>query len=382
MDFNLTREQEQLGDTVQRFVAREYGFEARKAIVRSPEGFSRAVWGKLAELGLLALAVPEEHGGIGAGSVETLLTMNALGKGLVVEPYLSSAVLATALVRALGSAAQQGELLPRLAAGELIAVPAHGEEGARYDLQRVATAASRSGEGYVLRGAKAVVLHAPAADVLIVSARTSGAQDAEDGISLFLVQRDAPGVALKAYPTLDGQRAADVSLRDVQVPRDALLGPLGKAFPAIAAAWDAGIAALCAEAVGALQAIFDATLEYLKTRKQFGVPIGKFQALQHRIADMLMHVEQARSMSFLAAVRCGDADAGARGRALSAAKVCVGQACRYVGQQAVQLHGGMGMVDELIVSHYFKRLAVIEMSLGDTEHHLERFARSAATEGT
>ena len=375
MDFNLSKEQEQLGDSVQRFVAREYAGEKRKAILRSKDGFSREVWAQLAELGLLALLVPEEHGGMGAGPVEVMLTLNAIGKGLLLEPYLPSAVLGTALLRALGSPAQQQALLPRLAAGELIVVPAHGEPGARYDLERVATRATAVEDGFVLEGNKAVVLHAPAADFLLVSARTAGPDDARAGISLFLVPRDAPGLTLDAYATMDSQRAADLLLRGVRVPRDALLGPEGAAFDALAAAFDLGLAALCAEAVGALQASLDATIEYTKARKQFGQPIGKFQALQHRMADMLMHVEQARSMSYLAAMRCADPDAAARRRALSAAKVLVGQACRYVGQQSIQLHGGMGMTDELLISHHFRRLAAIELALGDTEHHLEQFVK-------
>jgi alkylation response protein AidB-like acyl-CoA dehydrogenase len=370
-------------------MAKEYGFEKRRAILRSPEGMSREVWSKLAEMGLLGLQVPEEQGGVGAGAVETMLTMNAFGRGLLVEPYLPSAILATGLIRELGSPDQKEKLLARLAAGELIATPAHGEAFARYDLGRVGTSAAPGRDGFVLNGRKAVVLHAQSAALLVVSARPAGdgrspqgAASNAPGVSLFLVPRDAPGVTVLAYPTMDGQRAADVILRDVRIPRDALLGPEGGALPALSAVWDVGLAALCAEAVGALQAIFDATLEYTKTRKQFGVPIAKFQALQHRMADMLMHVEQAKSMSYLAAVRCTDADARARSHAVSAAKVLVGQACRFVGQQAVQLHGGMGMTDEMMVSHHFKRLAVIELSLGDTEHHLERFVQSAPPEGT
>ncbi|HXN55886.1 MAG TPA: acyl-CoA dehydrogenase, partial [Myxococcales bacterium] len=361
MDFNLSKEQELLSDSVQRFMAKEYGFEKRRAILRSPEGMSREVWAKLAELGLLGLQVPEEHGGVGAGAVESMLTMNAFGRGLLVEPYLSSAILATGLIRELGSPNQKEKLLARLAAGELIAVPAHGEAGARYDLGRVGTSAVPARDGFVLNGRKAVVLHAQSADLLLVSARTGdgrspqgaaskggagspgdgrspqgaaskagpgapGTFDTGPGVSVFLVPRDAPGITILGYPTLDGQRAADVILRDVRMPRDALLGPEGGALPVLSAVWDLGLAALCAEAVGALQAIFDATLEYTKSRKQFGVPIAKFQALQHRMADMLMHVEQAKSMSYLAAVRCTDADARARSHALSAAKVLVGQA--------------------------------------------------------
>ena len=373
MHFNLTDEQGALRDMVQRFLAQEYAFEARGKILRSAEGWSREIWTKLGEMGLLALQVPEEHGGMAPASVETMLTMTAMGKALVVEPYLSSAILGTALVRSLGSEAQRAELLPAMAEGTRIAVPAHGEAGARYDLSRVATSARRGGAGWILDGRKAVVLHASAADLLLVTARTSGKEDDEGGISLFAVPRNSPGVKFISYPTIDGQRGADVTLSGAALPEGALLGPEGGAFPALSAAWDLGVAALCAEAVGVLQATLDATTEYTRTRKQFGGPIARFQALQHRMADMLMHVEQARSMSYLSSMYASADDGRERRRRLSAAKVTVGQACRYVGQQAVQLHGGMGVTDELAVSHCFKRLMAIEMSLGDTEHHLERF---------
>lgn len=378
MDFSLTPEQQLLAETLQRFLSQRYGFERRRAILRSSAGWSREVWAGLAELGLLGLQVPEEQGGMAPAAVETLLAMTAFGRALLVEPYLSSAILGTALLRELGSGAQRQELLPAMAAGELVAVPAHGEAGARYDLSRVSVTATRRGDGWVLSGRKSVVLHAPAADLLLVSARTGGRADEEEGISLFAVRREAPGMALAAHPTFDGQRAAEVTLSEVALPGDALVGPEGGAFAAIEAACDLGAAALCAEAVGALQAALDATVEYVKTRRQFGVPIGKFQSLQHRLVDMLMHVEQARSMSILAAVRAGSAEPRERRRAVSAAKVTAGEACRFVGQQAVQLHGGMGVTDELVVSHYFRRLTAIELSLGDTEHHVERFVQETA----
>ena len=373
MHFNLTDEQRALSDMVQRFLAQEYAFDARRRILRSPEGWSREIWRKLGEMGLMALQVPEDQGGMAPATVETLLTMGAMGKALVVEPYLSSAVIGTALVRELGTPAQRDALLPAMATGERIAVPAHGEAGSRHELSRVSTSARRGGGGFVLTGRKAVVLHAPAADLLLVTARTSGAPDAEAGLSVFAVPAASPGVKLIPYPTIDGQRAADVELAGVALPGDALLGQEGQAFQGLSAAFDLGVAALCAEAVGVLQATLDATTEYTRTRKQFGVPIARFQALQHRMADMLMHVEQARSMSYLAAMHASSTGAKERRRTVSAAKVTVGQACRYVGQQAVQLHGGMGVTDELAVSHCFKRLMAIELSLGDTEHHLERF---------
>ena len=373
MTFDLTEEQRALADTVQRFLAQRYGFEARRTILRSPEGWSREIWGQLAEMGLLALQVPPEHGGMAPAAVETMVTFNAMGRALLLEPYLSSAVLGSALVGALGSPAQRQALLPAMADGRRVVVPATGEAGARYDLSRVATTARRVGAGWVVSGRKAVVLHAAAADLLLVTARSAGALDDPQGLSLFAVPPGAPGVRLIPYPLIDGQRGADVVLADVPLDADALLGPEGGALPALEAAWDLGVAALCAEAVGVLQATLDATTEYTRTRKQFGLPIARFQALQHRMADMLMSVEQARSMSYLATMVATEGDLKGRRRKLSAAKVVVGQACRFVGQQAVQLHGGMGVTDELLVSHCFKRLMAIEASLGDTEHHLERF---------
>ncbi|MBL8485780.1 MAG: acyl-CoA dehydrogenase family protein [Rhodocyclaceae bacterium] len=372
MDFALTEEQRQLEDTVRRFVGRDYGFEHRRAIQKTAEGWSRETWAQLADLGALAVNVPEEQGGLGYGPVETMLVMQAFGAGLLLEPYLASAVIATTLLRETGAA---DELLPALASGEKIAVLAHFEPHSRWDEAAVAATAHRYGDGWVIRGRKGVVPHGGAADLLIVSARTGG----EAGpVGLFAVPRETPGLALAGYPTLDGHRAAELQLPGIYVPDTARLGGEACALPAVGRALDAGLAALCAEAVGVLEALLAATAEYLKTRKQFGQPIGRFQALQHRMADMLLHVEQARSMAMLAALRCADPDEAARRKALSAAKVTVGQACRFVGQQAVQLHGGMGMTDELNVSHWFKRLTAIELSFGDTDTHLQRFAALSA----
>jgi alkylation response protein AidB-like acyl-CoA dehydrogenase len=375
MDFGFTPEQRQLEETVVRFIARDYGFEKRRAIKATPTGWSREVWQQLADLGLLALNVPEDHGGLNGDPVDTLLVMNALAAGLLLEPYLSSAVIATRLITELASPTQQSTLLPALAAGDKIAVLAHFEPASRYAVEHVYTRAAVSGDGYVLQGHKAVVQDADAADFLLVSARIGDA-DADDvhGSSLFLVPRETPGVRLRVYPTLDGRRAAEVLLDSVYLPATARMGMAGSAAPAIERALDVGLAALCAEAVGVMKALLDATVEYLKTRQQFGQPIGRFQALQHRCADMLIAYEQAKSMSYLAALRCTVADPIERRRALSAAKVTIGQASRLIGQQAVQLHGGMGMTDELKVSHWFKRLIVIELSLGDTDSHLQRYA--------
>ena len=381
MQFSLTPEQQQLGDLVQRFLHEQYDFQTRRKILDSPAGWSRQVWSKLAELGLLALQVPEEEGGMAPAVVETLLSVTAMGQAMLLEPYVSSAIVATGLIRELGSAQQRKEMLPAMASGDRIAVLAHLEAGARFDLQRVDAMARRSGSSWALKGRKSVVLHAPAADVLLVSARTSSEPDERAaGISLFAVPREANGVALVPYRTLDGVCAAEVSLSDAP---GALVGEEGGAFGGIALAFDYGLAAICAEAAGALQATLDTTVEYTKTRKQFGVPIAKFQVLQHRMVEMLIHVEQTRSMSYLAAMRAAEPPSPERRRALAAAKVVVGNACRFVGQQAVQLHGGMGVSDETPVSHLFRRLTALEIELGDTGYHLEQFiAASAPEEGT
>ncbi|MDT3735937.1 MAG: acyl-CoA dehydrogenase [Denitratisoma sp.] len=360
MDFSFTEEQRQLEDTVSRFVAKDYTFEKRRAILSSAEGWSREAWQQLADLGLLALNVPEAHGGLGGGPADTLLVMNALGPGLPLEPYLASAVTATALLR---ECRQGGELLPAMAAGEIIAVIAHDEPNGATTHCRV------TGTDFLLDGRKCVVAHAAAVDFLIVSARL------DDELALFLVPRKAAGLTLDSYPTLDGTRAAEVRLEGVRLPAAARLDA-GR--EALARALDIGLAALCAEAVGIMKAALDATVDYLRTRQQFGQPIGRFQALQHRAADMLMHYEQAKSMSYLAAMRCTAQDAHERRRALAAAKVTVNRAARFIGQQAVQLHGGMGMTDELVVSHWFKRLTAIELLAGDSDTHLQQFIQASA----
>jgi alkylation response protein AidB-like acyl-CoA dehydrogenase len=373
MDFNFKEEQLQLADALKRWIARDYTFEARRAIVGSPAGVSDTAWATLAELGLTALPLPEAQGGFDGDAVDMFVVMQELGRGLVVEPYFATMFGAEFLRR--GQA--HDALLERVAAGELKLACALGERQSRHDLRDVATRAVRDGDGWRLDGEKKVVLHGAQAGVLIVSARTDGAQRDGEGITLFAVPADAPGVTMRDVRMLDGQRAADVLLRDVRVGEDAVIGAAGQGWAILEAAADYGAGLLCAEAVGAMDALFAATLEYLKTRQQFGVPIGKFQALQHRMADMYVHLEQARSMALLAAVRLADdargGSAAERRRAVAAAKYRVGQAARFVGQQAIQLHGGMGVTDELPASHYFKRLSTIELTLGDCDHHLARF---------
>jgi hypothetical protein len=357
MNFDFNEDQRALQDTVQRFVTKDYTFETRRAIRDSGAGWSRDVWQALADLGVLALNIDEEYGGLGYGPQETGLVMGAFGAGLLLEPWLAAAVIAPALIRRTTSADFQEECLPNIATGETIVVLAHHDA-------RNEPVTEIDGS---LSGRKAVVAHGDCADLLLVSART-----AQGTTGLFAVRPGAEGVSLRDYPTLDGQRAADLVLSNAPAAR---IDAGSKTLAAIEAALDIGLAAVCAEAVGIMDATIAATTEYLKTRQQFGQPIGRFQALQHRMADMLLHLEQARSMSYLAAMHCTNEDTFARQRSLSAAKVTIGQACRFIAQNAVQLHGGMGMTDELMLSHWFKRLTAIEMSFGDTDSHLQRFAR-------
>ena len=364
MDFAFKEEQQQFADALRRWVDKDYSFEARKRIIHSESGVSDEAWATLVELGMLALPVPEEQGGFNGSAVDMMVVMQELGRGLVVEPYFAT-VLGVQFLKLAGG--QEG-LLERVAAGELKLACALGEQQSRHALNDV-LATDNAGTGR-LSGRKTVVLHGGQAEAYIVSARSNGAQRDTGGISLYVVPREAVGVQVTDYRTIDGQRAATIEFNNVQ---GTLLGEQGKGWPILEAASDYGAALLCAEAIGAMDAIFAATLEYLKTRQQFGAPIGKFQALQHRMADMFIHREQARSMAMLAAVKVGSGDGEERRRVVSAAKVRVGQAARFVGQQAVQLHGGMGVTDELPAAHYFKRLAMIEVTLGDADHHLERF---------
>lgn len=370
MDFDLDEGQRLLRQSVDRLIAEEYDFEQRKRYAEEPPGYSLARWAQYAELGLLGLPFPEALGGVGGGAVETMIVMEAFGRGLVLEPYLATVILGGGALRLAGSAAQQQALIPELAAGKLRLAFAHGERQARYDLADVVTTAKPAGGGFVLNGDKAVVLHGDSADRLIVSARTAGGPREAKGISLFIVEAGAPGVAIRGYPTVDGLRAAEITFREVKLPPDALLGPRDEALPVIEAVTDLGIAAIAAEAVGAMGALHALTVEYLKTRRQFGVPIGTFQTLQHRAVDMLVAWEQARSMAYLATMMAGAEDATERRRALSAAKVQVGRSARFVGEQAIQLHGGIGMTMEYKAGHYFKRLGMIDTLFGDADHHL------------
>jgi pimeloyl-CoA dehydrogenase small subunit len=357
-------------------LADNYTFEKRRTYLAEAEGWSRGLWSQYAELGLLGLPFAEQHGGFGGGGVETMLVMEAFGRALALEPYLATVVLAGTALRLAGNDAQLAALLPRVAVGEKRLAFAHGERQARYDLPDVLTKATRKGDGWVLDGAKSVVLHGDSADTLIVGARTAGERDDTAGITLFLVDGTANGVARRGYALRDGTRAAEISLSGVEVGSDAVLGEVGGAFPVIERVVETGIAAMAAEAVGAMEAMQAMTLEYLKTRQQFGQPIARNQALQHRATEMFVALEQGRSMAMLAAMTIDEPDAAERARNIAMVKAGVGQAARFVSQNAVQLHGGIGMTEEYAVGHYFRRVMVIEHSFGDTAHHLSRLARA------
>jgi len=374
MDFNLSEEQVAIQDTLRRWLAKEYGFEQRRAIAKSADGFSRDAWARYAGLGLLMLPLPEADGGLGGNAVDTMVVLETLGASLALEPYLSTVVVAGSLVTDLGVGALRNELLGGIASGALLATLAHLEPGVRYNRQCVATTARREGDVHLLSGHKAVVLGAPSANQLIVSARTSGVANDAAGITLFVVDPCAEGVTIAGYANQDAQRAGEVKLSNVKVGAEAMLGPMDGALPAIERAIDRGIAGLCAEAVGIMAALNAATLEYLRQRKQFGVHIGSFQALQHRMVDMVLATEQSRSLAMLAAIKADSEDPAERSRAVSAAKAYIGQALRQVGQEAVQMHGGMGVTDELMAAHCFKRLTMIDATFGNADHHLARFS--------
>jgi len=369
MDFEFTEDQAMLRDSVRRLIAREYTFERRQTILESQHGFSAGMWSLLSQQGIFALGLPEDAGGYG-GATEIMLVMEEIGRGLVLEPFMSTVVLGGGLIRAHGTVAQRAQLLPKIATGNCRVTLAHHEAGSRYVLDHVSTTASRGKGSYLINGSKAIVLDAPVADLLIVSARDESA----GGLSLFLLEPDTRGLKLSPYRTQDGRCAGDLTLENVKVPTAARLGSPGFALSALEQAVDCALAALCAEAVGAMEAVNENTLRYLNTRRQFGQPIGRFQVLQHRMADMFLMTTQARSMSYLATGRCLEPDRSERRRALSAAKAYVGKAARFVGQQAVQLHGGMGMSAELSISHYFKRLTMINATFGDVDHHVGAFS--------
>ena len=370
MNFEHTEDRRMLADTLNRFVAEQYGIETRNHIAYGDTGMNTALWARFAELGAIGALFPEADGGFGGAGFDVAVVFESLGSGLVTEPFVGALMVGRALAMA-GSAAQK-EHIASIIDGSTVVTLAHEEPGAHYALNRVTTRAVRNGDGWLLTGHKAVVLHGDQAQMLLVSARTSGAVDDEDGISLFLVPADAARLTRRGMGRIDGGRVAEVTLQNVQVGAGALLGAEGQGFATLERAMGWGVLALCAEALGAMEVAKKDTLEYLQTRKQFGVPIGSFQALQHRMADVLLEVEQARSAVINAAAAL-DGDRIARERALSAAKVSIGRIGTLVAQEAIQLHGGIGMTWELALAHHAKRLILIDHQLGDEDHHLARF---------
>ena len=362
MDFEFSDEQEQLRDAVRRWVDKGFGFERRHALAKAG-GKTREVLGELNDLGLAGLVVPDTHGGMGFGAVEAMVVMEELGRGLVNAPYAQAALVAPTLLSYAPPALQQA-WLPKIAAGEALVVLAQQERHSRYELDKVAVKATEAGGGWKLSGTKVVVPAGDEADAFIVSARVGGSESDPAGVALFVVDKGAAGVELRGYPTQDGARAADLVLADTPAT---LLTKNG--HDALEHAADVAIAALCAEAVGLMDKMVAVTVDYLHQRKQFGVPLATFQALRHRIADVKMQLELGRSMSYFASLKLGD-PVEQRRRALSQAKVQLGNSMRFVGQQCTQMHGGIGVTDEYVSSHYFKRMTVIELSFGDTLHHL------------
>ena len=373
MDFSFSEEQTLLQDSVERFIQNDYAFEARQNNVKDEQGFSGGNWKTFAELGWLGVPFSEADGGFGGSAIESMIMMEQFGKGLVVEPFLPTVVLAGGALKIGGSAAQKEKYLAGIIDGSLQGALAYAEPQGRFNLADLTTTAKKQDDGYVLNGYKAVVLNGPAADVLVVSARTSGDQRDPQGVSLFLVPANAQGVSRRDYPTVDALRAAEITLENVKVSADALIGEEGKGLPIIEQVVDEGILAIGSEAVGCMEVLYKDTVEYCKTREQFGQPIGKFQVLQHRMVDMFMEHEQSKSLMYMAAMRLDEGYTAEAQKAVSAFKVQVGKSGRFVGQSAVQLHGGMGMTEELRIGHYFKRLTTVDTLFGNVDFHLKRF---------
>jgi alkylation response protein AidB-like acyl-CoA dehydrogenase len=373
MDLTFSDEQRLLRESVDRFIAGSYDADHRRRSAGDPLGFSPAIWKQFAELGWLALPIAEEYGGLGAGSVETGILMEAFGRGLVAEPYLATVVLSAALIAECGSEAQKQAILPKIADGSLVLAFAHSERAARFDLAHVETVAKQTSTGWQLIGHKTAVLDGNAADQIIVSARVADANGAPGKLCLFLVPAGTSGLSLRDYPRLGGGRACNLDLRDVHLGADARLGDGSDALPNIEAVIDRALAALGSEAVGIMQIMFDMTLEYTKVRQQFGRPLSANQVIRHRLADMAMQCDEARSIALRAALMA-DAEPVARGRAASGAKAKIGKCARFVAEQAVQLHGAMGVTEELDIGSYFKRLLAFDTMFGGSAHHYRRHA--------
>jgi pimeloyl-CoA dehydrogenase small subunit len=380
MNFDFSDEQRLLKDSIERLLAKRYGFEARRSYIAAEGGFSPDIWQEFADLGLLALPFSEEEGGIGGGAEEIMIAMQAMGRVLTVEPFLSAVVIAASILRNGANTRQRADLVPQIADGTLRLAFAHCEKAAGYRLAHVDTIARTQGTGFVLDGHKTLVLHGGSAQKFIVSARLAGEVEDEAGIGLFLVEASLPGITRHDYSTQDGMRAAEITLSGVILEADALLGNNHDALPVIKQAVDEAIAALTAEAVGAMEAALEITVEYLKTRKQFGRAIGDFQALQHRASEMVVELEQARSMAMYATMMSRNLDASERARTVSAAKIQISKSAKAIGQACVQLHGGVGMTMEYQIGHYFKRLTMIEKAFGDTDWHLDQLSKAGGLE--
>ncbi|MCR5858565.1 acyl-CoA dehydrogenase family protein [Mesorhizobium sp. J428] len=372
MDFDLTEEQSLIKDQLDRLLKDRYGFEERKKYMAAPEGFSPDMWSAYAEMGLMALPFAEEHGGIGGGPVETMIVMESFGRVLALEPYFATVVLGGGFLRSGASDAQKGELIPGIADGSAKYAFAQVERGARYDLAHVSTTAAKDGSGWKLSGAKSLVLHGDSADKLIVTARTGGRPGEEAGVGVFVVDAGAAGVSRRGYPTQDGLRAAEISFDNVRAEH--VLGDPGSGMPLVRTVVDQAIAALAAEAVGVMSAMHELTVDYIKVRKQFGVAIGQFQVLQHKAVDMFIATEQMRSIAMFATMMADSDDAAERARAMHAAKAELGRGGKLAGENAIQLHGGVGMTMEYAVTHYFKRLTMMNTLFGDGDFHLRRLA--------
>ena len=371
MDFDFTEEQDMVRDGLSRMVRERYDWETRQTAIASEKGWNPEIWAQLAELGILGMPFSEADGGFGGGAVDAMVVMEEFGKGLVVEPFVPTVVCAGGFLKHAGTAAQKEEHIGAIVDGSRVFAFAYAEPRGRYDYADLETTAKKDGSGYVLNGHKAVVVGAPWASHLIVTARTSGERRDRDGVSVFVVDKSAKGVVTRDYSTVDGRRASEVYFENAAIPAEALIGEEGAALPLIERVTDEAVAALCAEACGAMKVAHTMTVEYSRQRKQFGVPIGSFQVLQHRMVDMYTQYEQSVSLTYLATMRL-DAAEKERKRAVSAAKVGVGQAARIIGQEAVQIHGGNGVTDEYAIGHYFKRLTIFESEFGSVDHHMKR----------
>ncbi len=374
MDFSLSEEQKLIKDSVEKFVRKDYDFDSRNKIVASDDGFDREIWRQFGELGWLGVSFPEEVGGFGGGAIETSIIMEAFGYGMVVEPYLATIVLGGNALLLGGSEGQKEEILSKVITGDLLLALAYAEIESGYQLSDISTRAEKSSDGFVINGEKVVVLGGTWADKIIVAVRTNGDQTDEQGISLFMVDVKAKGVSMNAYRTMDGCRAANFIFENVRVTTEDLVGELDKGHQILDHVIDLGISASCAEALGGMAAVNEKTLAYMKTREQFGVAIGSFQVIQHRMVDMFMAVESSRSMVMMLALKLAESDEKERKKAASAAKVYLAENARYCAQEAVQLHGGIGMTEELDIGHYFRRLTLFCSLFGSKDFHLDRFA--------